>query len=253
MTLRRKFPTERDLLALADGSLPASRRVKVERAVADSPELQAVLAAQHRALSAVDAAASERAPVALRARLELLREPEHPRPRRQIRFWPGLVPAGALAAAAVAVFLAVSGGVASPTVAQAAVLATRVPTAGAPAQQRNGPTLAGVNGAGLAFPYWQDWFGFRAVGVRHDEFDGRQATTVYYRRGAARVAYTILSGRPLPFGAKSSGTSQNGVAVWTLTAHGLRVATWERHGHTCVLSGSGVGDSVLVQLAAWRG
>jgi hypothetical protein len=257
MMFRRTVPTERDLLALADGSLPASRRVRVERAVAESPEMQAILAAQRRALAAIDDAASERAPVSLRARLELLREPQQR--RRRTTQWatvPRLVPAGGLAAAAVAavaVVLTVGGGVQGPTVAQAAVLATRAPVAAAPPQNGRSPSLKGLTAAGLPFPYWEDWSGFRAVGVRHDSFDGRQATTVFYRRGNARVAYTILSGSPLAAGAATTSTAEYGVVVRALTAHGMKVATWLRRDHTCVLSASNVSSSVLVRLASWRG
>jgi anti-sigma factor RsiW len=254
MIFRRPIPTERDLVALADGSLPAARRVRVERAVASSPELQAVLAAQRRALAAIDDAAVERAPHALRARLELTREPTR---RHGTRTMPGLarlLPAGGLAAAlaAVAVVLTIGGGVQAPTVAQAAVLATRTPVAAAPKQHEHTAMLAGVNAAGLPFPYWQDWSGFRAVGVRHDRFDGRPTTTVFYQRGGMRVAYTIVSGRPLASGAATSRTARDGVTVWTLAAHGMRVATWLRRGHTCVLSSGNVPGSVLVRLASWR-
>lgn len=253
---RRTIPTERDLLALADGSLPASRRVRVERAVAGSPEMQAILAAQRRTLAAIDDAASERAPVSLRARLELLREPQQRRKTRQWATLPRLVSAGALAAAAVAavaIVLTVGGGVQGPTVAQAAVLATRAPVAGAPPEAGHSPMLNGLRAAGLPFPYWEDRFGFRAVGVRHDSLDGRQATTVFYRRGNARVAYTILSGTPVAAGAATTRTTEYGVVVRALTARGMKVATWLRRDHTCVLSGSNISSSVLVRLASWRG
>jgi hypothetical protein len=251
-------PTERDLVGLADGSLPASRRVRVERAVAASPELQAIVAAQRCALSAIDRAAHERAPHALRARLELMRAPEHTRrqTRRRTRL-PRLLPAGGLAtaaaAAAVAIVLTLGGGAGAPTVAQAAVLATRPALAGAPAQNGKTASLKGVSGAGLDFPYWEDLFGFRATGVRHDTIDGRAATTVFYRKGDMRVAYTIVSGRPLAWGTSASRASTYGIPVWTLHAHGLRVATWRREGHTCVLAGAGnVPDATLVSLASWR-
>ena len=79
-------PTERELAGLADGSLPASKRVRVERAVAASPELQGIVAAQRRALVAIDDAATERAPAALRARLELLRGPSGNRAPAKPRF-----------------------------------------------------------------------------------------------------------------------------------------------------------------------
>lgn len=253
MIRQRQLPTERDLAALADGSLPASRRARVERAVAASPELQATVAAQRRALAVIDEAAGERAPAALRARLELLREPRRSR-RRAWSGIPRLVPVGAVAVAAVvaALVITLGGGVSAPTVAQASVLATRPATAAAPAQQGHTPMLADVRAAGLPFPYWDDRFGFTAVGIRHDRFDGRPATTVFYKSGNQRVAYTIVSGAPLAFGARTRGTVQDGISVWTLRAHGMRVATWLRRGHSCVLSGRGVPFSQLVSLASWR-
>lgn len=251
---RDPTPTQRDLVGLADGSLPASRRVRVERAVAASPELRAIVAAQRRALSAVDQAASERAPHALRARLELMRAPDRARRRATL---PRLVPAGGLAAVAAvvaALVLALGGGAGAPTVAQAAVLATRAPLAGAPAPYGHDAALRGVRGAALTFPYWQDSFGFRATGVRHDTLDGRATTTVFYRKGDMRVAYTIVSGRPLAAGASTSSTMKGGVEVRTLKAHGLSVATWLRAGHSCVLAASSnVPSSTLVSLASWRG
>ncbi|MBV9168330.1 MAG: hypothetical protein JO342_19500 [Solirubrobacterales bacterium] len=261
MKLRnRQQPTERDLAALADGSLPAARRVPVERAVASSPELQAIVAAQRRALVAVDAAAREQAPPALRARLELMSGPprrdarERP-PKARSSFGPArLLPAGALAAAAVVALLVVTlggGGVSAPTVADAAVLADRPAVAPVPSGRLTQATLR-VAAAGLPFPYWEDHFGFRAVGVRHDRIHGRPATTVFYKRGSARVAYTIVSGKPLSYGAPTSGTSRNGVVVWTLSAHGMRVATWWRRNHSCVLATRDVPVSVLVDLASWR-
>ena len=256
MIRHRDQPTEAELAALADGSLPASKRVQVERAVAASPKLQAIVAAQRRALVAIDEAASEQAPAALRARLELMRGPRASRPRFAV---PSLalariVPAGAVALAAVVAVLVVKlgGGVSAPTVAQASVLATRPAVAPAPAQKSHSPTLAGLKAAGLPYPYWDDRFGFKAVGVRHDRLNGRPATTVFYKSGNQRVAYTIVLGSALAFGARTHGAVRNDVAVWTLNAHGMRVATWLRHGHSCVLVSKNVPFSLLVSLASWR-
>src|SRR5579875_2931529 len=77
--------TERDLTALADGSLPAHRRVRVERAVAASPDLQACVAEQRRTLNAIARACGEHAPSSLRARLALA---QPARRRRTLRFAP---------------------------------------------------------------------------------------------------------------------------------------------------------------------
>lgn len=260
MIRHRQRPTERELAALADGSLPAAKRVRVERAVAASPELQALVAAQRRALSAIDEAAGQRAPAALRARLELMGRPRRTRvagqaalARRSLRRARTLSLAG-VAAAVVAAVLVVSlgGGVSAPTVADAAVLATRPPVTPVPSGHTTGATLA-VRAAGLPFPYWDDQFGFRAVGVRHDRLDGRPTTTVFYERGGERVAYTIVSGKPLSFGARARGRVWKGLPVWSLSAHGMVVATWLRRHHSCVLAGRNVPLTVLISLASWRG
>lgn len=252
MFRRSQQPTERELAALADGSLPAAKRVRVEEAVAASPQLQAIVAAQRRALAAIDAAAGERAPAALRARVELMREPAGRQSTARFRL-PRLVPAGALAAAAVvaALVITLGGGVSAPTVAQAAVLANRPASAPAPPEQPQTGTLARLKAAGLPFPYWADRFGFRAVGVRHDTLNGRPATTVFYRNGDQRVAYTIVSGGAIAPGATTHRTLWNRTLVWTLDAHGLRVATWHRQGHSCVLAARNVPFSTLVVLAGW--
>lgn len=257
MIRHRQRPTERELAALADGSLPAAKRMRVERAVAASPELQALVAAQRRALTAIDQAADQRAPAALRARLALMERPRRGgqvAPARSSLRRARMLSLGAVAAAVVAAVLVVSlgGGVSAPTVADAAVLATRPAMAPVPSGATNQPTV-GVRAAGLAFPYWGDQFGFRAVGVRHDRLDGRATTTVFYERGGERVAYTIVAGEPLSFGAHTQGSVWNGVRVWSLSAHGMRVATWLRHDHSCVLAGRNVPLTVLVSLASWRG
>ncbi len=252
MRPNRQQPKERELVALADGSLPAEQRLRVERAVAESPELQAILAAQRRALAAIALAAEERAPAALRAQLELTRGPRREaRPRRAFR----LIPAGAIAGAVAAavLVLALAGSVSSPTVAQAAVLATRPAVTAAPPPVRGTPVLAGLKAAGLPYPYWGDQFGFRATGVRHDRIDGRPATTVFYTRGTEHVAYTIVAGRALAVGARSSSVVRDGVWVRALRAHGMRVVTWLRGGHSCVLVGQGTSFRVMVGLASWRG
>ncbi|MGN6169028.1 MAG: anti-sigma factor family protein [Solirubrobacteraceae bacterium] len=260
MIRHRQPPTERDLTALADGSLPAAKRVRVERAVAASPELQAIVAAQRRALAAIDTVASERAPAALRARLELQRGPEKGRARTGPRFAvpsfgvARVIPAAVVGAIALVAVLVVTlgGGLSAPTVAQASVLATRPAVAPAPPHQRHTLTLAGLRAAGLPYPYWDDRFGLSAVGVRHDRLGRRPATTVFYKSGNRRVAYSIVSGSALPFGVRAHRVMRNGVAVWTLRANGMRVATWLRHGHSCVLVSKTVPFSQLVNLASWR-
>jgi anti-sigma factor RsiW len=246
---RKRQLSERDLTALADGSLPASRRPRVERAVAAAPELQADLAAQRRALAALAAAADVRAPSALRARLELARDP---RPRRvpARRIWTA-IPAG-VAAAAAAVVLTVGSGPGAPTVAAAATLAGRAPIhpAGPEFDQRG--TLHWPTASGLPFPDWAERFGFVAVGMRDDQLNGRGATTVFYQRGGDRIAYTIVSGRALRAGAPTRTSTWLGTRLSSFSVGGRAVVTWQRAGHSCVLSGNPALLAELERLAAWR-
>src|SRR3954447_16905487 len=140
---------ERDLTALADGSISPPRRERVERAVAASPELQRELAAQRYAVGVVRAAATERAPAALRFELAAAT----PRPRRRIRIG-ALAAAGAAAAAAGAVLVIPGSPSQDASVADAAALATRPPVAGVTQPARDEASLASPRGAGLRFPAW---------------------------------------------------------------------------------------------------
>src|SRR3954454_11813663 len=118
---RRNRPTERDLAALADGSLPPARRARVERAVAGSPQLQAQMREQRYALGAVRAAADVRAPAALRMRVAQTQPA-----RARARPTPALAAGATAAAVAAAVLLAVGGGHGhQPTVAEVATLGAR--------------------------------------------------------------------------------------------------------------------------------
>ncbi len=243
---RNRPPSERELASLADGSLSGSRRARVERAVAASTELQADVAAQRQALHAISDASAERAPGALRARLELARDP---RERRSLRRPAWAVGAAAAASMAAAVVLLLAGTPASaPTVASAATLATRPPVM--PAGSARSGMLEWPYAVGLRFPSWARQFGFTAVGARTDRVSGRVATTVYYARYPNLVAYTIVSGRPLLAGAQTHKWAWDGVELWSFRSHGRAVVTWERSGHTCVLSGS---PALLKQLLTLAG
>src|SRR5919201_5738583 len=98
--MRFKDDIERDLARLADGTLTGERAREVEARVAESAELRAMLDEQRRALAALRAL-DDRAPAALRARIEAARPggARAPRARRL-----GIV--GALAAGMAAVAIA---------------------------------------------------------------------------------------------------------------------------------------------------
>ena len=253
MILRRRYtPTDRDLAAFADGSLPAARRGQVEQALSESPRLRAAVAAQRDALRAIDAAARERAPAALRARVALAHSPARRVGPSRLMAALGTAVVGAGAAAVTAVVVVLGGGTGAPTVAQAAVLTSRMPQVGVAEPVSDRGTLPGVSAVGLTYPYWEDHFGYKARGVRRDRLNGRLVTTVFYGRGASQVAYEIVSGAPLRQGGPVSSTSLEGVRLWSMATPAGQAVSWLRDGHTCILIGSHTNLSALLNLAAWH-
>ena len=244
----RPASVERDLARLADGTLDAYQSERVERLVARSPELQARLRDQRRALDAVRSVAHcERAPLAVRMR----RQPPAAGPR-----WRGaLLGLGALGTAAALLWTValLTGSQAGLTVAQAATLATRPARIPVSEPRNDGVTLPHLRAAGLPFPYWEDRFDWRAEGARKDRLDGRPETTVFYRRDGKSVAYTIVSGKSLPIAPGAQTITRAGTVLTSYSIRGTRVVTWLRRGHTCVLSGRGVPLQALLKLAVWRG
>ena len=77
------------------------------------------------------------------------------------------------------------------TVPEVAAAATKSTTG--PAPRPAAPGTLDLEVDGLAFPDFSE-FGWRAEGVRHDEIDGRDATTVSYRRDRTRLTYTVVAG-----------------------------------------------------------
>ncbi len=173
--------------------------------------------------------------------------------RRRPRAAAGL--AAALAAAgALATPLVLIGGGPVPSVAQAVALSIRPPLARVHEPPDGRVTLPRVAAAGLAYPYWEDRFGWKAVGFRRDTLDGRTLSTVFYARGGRLVAYTIVSGPALAVTlAGARATARAGTRVETEALRGRTIATWLRRGHTCVLSGAGVSAAELEALGTWRG
>ena len=233
-----------DLAALADGSLPPERRAAVEAWVASSPELQELLERQRAVVAATGALADEPVPASLRARV---RAGERPRRSRHV---PRLAFAGAFAVAVAVLALVFTGGPGGPTVAEAAQLAERAPSGPAPTSQAGGTQLA-LDVDGVVFPDLLESYGWRAVGVRRDTVDGRDATTVFYEKGGERIAYVIVAGDGLPV-PSGEPTNRNGVRLHALPVDDLVAVTWQRLGHTCILVGS-VSRDELFTLASWRG
>ncbi len=241
-----------ELAALADGTLPADRRPALEAKLAGSPELRALLERQRRALAATSVAASEPAPPSLRGRVEGSLGDRRAR-RRRARLVPGLALGGAVAAvAAIMLTLVLAGAPEGPTVADAARLAASKPTGPAPPRLAGSRSQLAVRVDGVAFPDLSRAYGWRPVGVRHDEVDGRAATAVYYRKDGTRIGYVILAGSALPSPSQARATTRRGVRYEALSVDGNPTVTWQRLGHTCVLTGR-VSRSELLALASWRG
>jgi anti-sigma factor RsiW len=228
-----------ELCALADGTLPEERRAAVEARVASSPELQALLERQRLSLAATRTLADEPVPASLRAAVAARRE----RPKSWLA--PRLAAAGALAAVlAVVAAVALTGGPAGPSVAEAAALAARPPSAAAPAPADEPAKLA-VDVDGVAFPDFLQAFGWRAVGLRHDQVDGRNATVVYYERDGRRIAYVIVAGSGLDRPSGAQAETRDGVEYQALRVNGRPAVTWRRNGRTCILIGAASRDELL--------
>jgi hypothetical protein len=155
-----------------------------------------------------------------------------------------------VAVAAVALVIALGGGAAEPTVADAAGLALQTPTGPAPARLDGSRTQLAAEVDGVQFPDFRR-YGWKADGVRHDTVDGRNATVVYYRKDGRRIAYVIVSGAGLAPPSGAGGAVRRGVEYQALRADGQAAVTWRRVGHTCVLAGAASGAELLT-LASWR-
>jgi hypothetical protein len=241
-----------ELSALADGTLDPARRPEVEARIAASPELSVLYERERRLLAALQRArTTDRAPTALRARVEAARPSRPAVARRRIAYGGGL--AGALAVVALALVLILpSGTPGAPSVSQAAALAVRGPDQSAPAPDPTNRLKRLNESVGdVYFPNWASRLNWRATGERTDRLGGRPAVTVYYARHGERIAYTIV-GAPALAEPAAPRTWLDGTEMQTLTLNGRLVVTWRRAGDTCVLSGSGVTASELQTLAAWK-
>jgi hypothetical protein len=249
---RLSEPDLAELAAFADGTLPVERRAAVEARVASSPELQELLERQRRAVAATNALATEDAPASLQAAVEA--DARGPRARRSRSRWfvARLGTAGALAAAiAIVAAVVLTGGPASPTVADAARFAAESPSGPAPNPAGDHGTRLAVEVEGVVFPDLQS-YGWEAVGVHRGELDGRDATTVVYERDGRRIAYAVVAGDGLPPPSAAETSTLDGVDYKTLRVDGRLVVTWRRLEHTCVLVGPAP-RSELLTLASWRG
>ena len=236
----------RDLAALADGLLTGRRRAALEARVAREPALAAALARQRVGSTTRDRAAAVSAPSSLRERVDTAQRARASSRRRR-----ALVPAvAAFAVAFVVAVLVVPGGTpGAPSVVEAAALGQR--PAVEPAPRPATDKLLDRRAAGLPFPDWSQKFGWRATGARTDTLDGRRMTTVFYAKGARRIAYTIVGGAALDEPGGSDRVVE-GTPVRLVRAGQRALVTWLRRGHTCVLSGT-ADPATLRKLAGWKG
>ncbi len=224
-----------ELVLLVDGRLDRERAAELEAAPELAERIALVRAGRDRL---VTAAGSVDAPFELRRRLDELAAR---RPSARRRWRPLAALAGMAAAAAVALVLVTAGG--APSVGDVLDSAGRTPSAAiSPA---GGPLLR-VAVEDVRFPNYEEKFGWRAVGRREDEIDGRDVTTVFYERGPDRVRYSIVAGEAL---AEPGG--RDIVAEGTrLRRIGAAAVTWRRLGHTCVMTGPDL--RTVAQLAGWK-
>jgi hypothetical protein len=252
--------TERELAALADGSLAPERRAEVEERVGGSHELKDALAEQ-RGTVALLTAVDVRAPASLHGRVEQMLTPAARRKRVLWRPRAVLAATAAAAIAVVAVAIGLSeggsggglsgGGPSALNVREAATLTLSPATMPAPAESSaNRAELAATVG-GVPFPYWKERFGWRGSGARADRVGGRAVTTVFYSNARGRrIGYAIVSGRA-PSVSGGTVVSRWGVRYRVLSQSGATVVTWERDGHLCVVAGRGVSARTLLGLASW--
>lgn len=203
--------------------------------------------ADERAAARIRAiAAPVRAPQRLRSAVAADRLAMRPPSRRRRPL--ALAGAGALAVIVAVVVLAVPGADSGGSVADAAQVALRAPTA--PLPQRGAGAPPALEVGGVAFPDAARAAGWRPIGTRTDTIGGRRAVTVTYAREGKRVGYTIVDGAPLPVPSDARRMSYDGVEVAVLERGGTRSIAWTRGGRTCVLATRGAGLERLLDVAA---
>ena len=207
-----------------------------------------MLAEQRSAMELVRSL-DDSAPMALRERVQSVREGKATK-RRAKRV--GLIGALTTAAAAIAIALAVivGTGASGPTLSDAAAFTLKPALGPAPGHSFDGTLDLDVDG--VPYPYWQAEYGWHASGSRVDKIDGREATTVFYTKGRSRIGYTIVTGKPVKVPGSANATVKHGTRFRSLPFGGATVVTWERRDHSCILSGRHVTRAELIKLAGWQ-
>jgi anti-sigma factor RsiW len=244
--------TERELAALADGTLQGAERQALEARVASSPVLSAALERQRAGIAALRSLEPAGAPLALRERIEAERSSPSRRVRRsRLRVF-GAIAAAGVAAVVVATLVLPSGG-GGPSVVEASALSELPAQEPTVATDPANPKLLAASQSGVPFPDLLANFGWREAGSRTDELDGRDTTTVFYEKGGRRIGYTILSGESIDPPGDAKAVTLNDVDLEALREGEREIVTWLREGQTCVLAGEGVSQAELLELASWKG
>jgi anti-sigma factor RsiW len=250
---------EADLVAFVDGRLDAEGRARVQARAAKDPDYKSALVRQQVGRDAVTSAAeSTGAPLALKTRVEELgaargrhkgQQKSGVRSRLGGLRWPAAGLAAGAIAATLAVVMLIGGGPGIEDVASAAERPPQANVAPVPPTSK----LLEERVADVRFPNYVGKFGWKAVGTRTDEIQGRATRTVFYEKRGRRIAYTVVSGAALDNPEAASKSTVEGTVIHALRAQGREVVTWKRRGHTCVLSSKDVPRSELLTLAAWKG
>ena len=240
-----------DLARLADGTLPAERREEVEAAIAASPQLSALSQRQDRALLALRGTDDTGAPARLRAQVERAHDKGRSRDVRRFRI--GGTVAAVAAAAALALVLVLPGAVSGgPSVATAAALAEKPPTGPAPGMTAT-PQLLDESVDDVPFPNYAAKFGWNPAGSARTTPRAATRRRSSTRRTASGSATRSSRATPSIRPTDARTVTIDGVDLRLFEQDGRNVVTWERDGHTCVLSGEHVSPYELLVLAAWRG
>lgn len=275
--------TERELAALADGSLAVERRERASERAQASPALSAALAEQQRAVELLRAA-DDLAPPSLHASVAALAavasEEAAPSGRdalaasrrrrlRSLRRYPSRLGMAFAVATVIAGFVGIMLALGSPggggnggatsnppgsapqlNASTAATVALGPATAPAPSESASDRGDLAVAVDGVAFPYWKERFGWHGSGSRTDTLGGHAVTTVFYSNTSGqRIGYAIAAG-PAPETPGGTLVERWGVRYRLSSQDGANVVVWRRHGHMCVMAGREVSPRTLLRLAS---
>lgn len=243
--------TLQDLVRLVDGTLPPERLAEVEERVSLDPRLQAIVEEQLKGRAFAQGADPE-APGRVHATIAARAKRSTPRPTLAL----GIGSAAAVLAVLAAVFVVlVAPNTQFADVEGVAEVGVRVIDEAPAGVDPDTATVLEGEFAGLRFPNWEPEFQLTSSGARTDTVEGRTVKTTFYddAAGERRLAYTIVSGDPLGIPEDAVPRTENGVQLYVFEGpDGSPAVTWERKGHTCVLTGD-ANEDVLRALASWSG